>query len=37
MEESDELNVHTIMQMKEVIEKYLEDEDDMLDMNLTAK
>ena len=23
--------------MREVLEKYLEDEDDMLDMNLTAK
>lgn len=23
--------------MKEVLEKYLEDEDDMLDMNLTAR
>lgn len=26
-----------LAQMKEVLEKYLEDEDDMLDMNLTAR
>lgn len=26
-----------LLQMKEVLEKYLEDEDDMLDMNLTAR
>ncbi len=26
-----------LLQIKEVLEKYLEDEDDMLDMNLTAR
>ena len=34
---SDNSELCTILQMKEVLEKYLEDEDDMLDLNLTAK
>lgn len=31
------LRLHFPAQMREVLGKYLEDEDDMLDMNLTAK